>query len=313
MATHPGTSSGTVEVNGAQLYDEGRGRGRLLGQMSLGGLAAGMEDKVSTMNEDVLLHEVKGQGEPLVLVPGGLSGWLSWIPFAERLAKDRTVVRVQLRSVELAEAGQPYPAGYGTLTEREVLRATVDQLGLDRFDLAGWSYGGHVALAFTLEYPERVRTLTVIEPPAVWILRETGHAADALRQSEAYDRSVSGREVTIDDLKAFLVRAGLGRPGDDFESLPSWPIWVRNRQVLSTNGTIWDYTDSLDRLRALDVPVLGVKGTETTEDLAAIVDDLVANVPHGTLLELPGGHACHIQNVDRFLEELTRHTAAVPS
>ena len=31
------------------------------------------------MNQRVLLHEVKGQGEPIVLVPGGLSGWLSWI------------------------------------------------------------------------------------------------------------------------------------------------------------------------------------------------------------------------------------------
>ena len=40
----------------------------------------------------------------------------------------------------------------------------------------------------------------------------------------------------------------------------------------------------------LDVPVLGVKGTETTEDLAAIVDELVATVPRGRLLELPGNH-----------------------
>ena len=94
--------------------------------------------------------------------------------------------------------------------------------------------------------------------------------------------------------------------------MPSWPIWVRNRQVISVNGTIWDYADSLDRLRTLDMPVLGVKGTETTEDLATIVDDLVATVPHGRVLELPGGHACHIQNRDRFLAELTRHTAGVP-
>jgi pimeloyl-ACP methyl ester carboxylesterase len=260
------------------------------------------------MSQDVLLHEVKGQGEPIVLVPGGVSGWRSWIPHAERLATKRMVVRVQLRSVELAEAGQPHPPDYGTITEREALHATVNKLGLDRFDLAGWSYGGHVALAFTLEYSHRVRSLTVIEPSAMWILRETGHAAGSLARSEAYDRSVSGKEITVDDLKAFLVRAGFGQPGDDFESHPSWPIWVHNRQVLSTNGTIWDYTDSLDRLHALDVPVLGVKGTQTTEDLAATVDDLIAHVPHGRLLELPGGHACHIQNIDRFLEELQRHT-----
>lgn len=265
------------------------------------------------MEPSALLHEVAGTGEPIVLVPGGLSGWLSWVPFVAPLAKDRRVVRVQLRSVELAEAGTPYPPDYGTLTEREGLRATVDQLGLDRFDLVGWSYGGHVSLAFALQYPQRVRTLTVIEPPAVWVLRETGHAPGALGQSEAFDRSTAGREITVEDLKGFLVRAGLAKPGDDVESLPSWPVWVRNRQVVSVNGTIWDYADSLDRLRALAVPLLAVKGTETTEDLAAIVDDLAATAPHGRVLVLPGGHACHLQNMDRFLAELARHIAGVPA
>jgi hypothetical protein len=57
----------------------------------------------------MLLHEIKGQGEPIVLVPGGLSGWLSWIPHAERLSARRKVIRVQLRSIELAEAGKPFP------------------------------------------------------------------------------------------------------------------------------------------------------------------------------------------------------------
>jgi pimeloyl-ACP methyl ester carboxylesterase len=262
------------------------------------------------MSQKSLLHEVRGQGEPIVLVPGGLSGWLSWIPHAERLSKERMVVRVQLRSVELAEAGEPFPADYGILTEREALRTTVDELGLESFDLAGWSHGGLVSLAFALEYPERVRTLTLIEPGAFWILRETGHASDALAGAEADDRSLSGREITIRDLEDLLVRAGLGQPGDDFESLPGWPVWVRNRQVLSIFGTLWDYTDSLGRLRALEIPVLAVKGTDTTELEAAVVDDLAATVPRGRLLELPGGHACHIENIDRFLAELAGHTAA---
>lgn len=269
------------------------------------------DEREVTVEPSPLLYDVKGQGDPIVLMPGGLTGWRSWVPFVEPLAKDRRVVRLQLRSVELAEAGQPHPADYGTLTEREGLRAAVDELGLDRFDLVGWSYGAHCSLAFTLEYPDRVRTLTVIEPPAVWILRETGHAREALGRSEAYDRSVNGKQLTVDDLKGFLLRAGLAKPGDDVEALPGWPLWVRNRQAVSINGTIWDYADSLDRLRALGVPVLAVKGTNTTEDLTAIVDDLVAMVPRGRVLELPGDHACHLQNPERFLEEVARHIAGV--
>ena len=56
--------------------------------------------------------------------------------------------------------------------------------------------------------------------------------------------------------------------------------------------------------------VLAVKGTQTTEVLATIVDDLAA-VPHVELLELPGWHACHIENIDSFLEELTRHAVTM--
>jgi pimeloyl-ACP methyl ester carboxylesterase len=274
-----------------------------------------VEGDVSTIEPDKrvhaeaepLLHEVTGGGPPIVLVPGGLSGWLSWIPFVQPLAQDRLVVRVQLRSVELAEAGRPYPADYGTVTEREALRATLDQLGLDQFDLVGWSYGGHVALSFALQYPRRVRTLTVIEPAASWILREAGCDSRTLERLEALDRSFEGKDVTIGDLKSFLVHAGLGGPDDAFESMTSWPVWVRNRQVLTSIGTIWDYADSLDRLRALEVPVLAVKGTEATEPDAAIVAELVAAVRHGRLLTLPGGHASHLENADRFLAELTRH------
>jgi hypothetical protein len=50
---------------------------------------------------------------------------VSWVPSVEPLAKDRRVIRVQPRSVELAEAGTPFPPDYGTLTEREALRGGV--------------------------------------------------------------------------------------------------------------------------------------------------------------------------------------------
>ena len=261
------------------------------------------------MEPSRLLYEVKGEGHPIVLLPGGLTGWLSWIPFVDPLAHEHRVVRVQLRSVALAEAGRGIPEDYSTLTERESVRAIVDELGLARFDLVGWSFGGHVALAFALEYPDRVRTLTVIEPAAEWILRETGQAAEAVARAEALDRSFADREITADDLKRFLVRVGFGRPGDDFESRAQWPSWLAHRQALSVGRAVWDYNDSLDRLRRLDVPILAVKSTATTEDLETIVDDIAALAPQARLLVLPGDHACHLENPERFLAELAAHTA----
>lgn len=256
-----------------------------------------------------LLHEVTGSGDPIVLMPGGLSGWIQWIDHAKRLAERHTVVRVQLRSVEMVEGGEPFPGDYTFAQERDGLLATVNALGLDRFDLVGWSSGGGAALAFAMKHPHRVRTLTLIEPAAMWILREAGHMTGDFRRLEAVDHSLAEREVTIDDLKAFLVNAGLGSASTTFEAHPRWPIWVRNRQALASNYAEWQHQESLADLRHLRVPILMVKGMETAGFLGAIVDDIVANAQHVTLLELPGGHACFLEHPDRFAEALEAHIA----
>lgn len=264
-------------------------------------------------NSRTLLHEVTGSGAPIVLVPGILTGWASWKDHAERLAERHAVVRVQPRSVELAEAGEPIPPDYSITMERDALLATVNALGLDRFDLAGWSLGGGISLAFALEHPGRVRTLTLIEPESPWVLRATGHAAEALARSAAFDHDFAQRAtITVDDLKAFLVRAGLGGPNTNFESHPRWPLMVRNRQSLSTIGAISSFADTLDRLRALDVPILAVHGSDSTETDIATTEDIAALARNTTLLELPGDHACHLQNSDRFITALETHIGVTP-
>ena len=86
-----------------------------------------------------LQTDVKGEGPPLVLVGGGLTGWLSWVPHQERLASTRQVVRVQLLSVQYGLEDQPLPPRYGLKTESDALAGSIAQLGLGGpVDLAEW-------------------------------------------------------------------------------------------------------------------------------------------------------------------------------
>src|SRR2546426_657883 len=122
-----------------------------------------------------LQTDVKGDGPALVLVGGGLTGWLSWLPHQERLALTRTVIRVQPLSVQYGLENRPLPPGYGTRFESEALAASIEALGLSRrIDLVAWSYGAAITLDYSLDHPDRVRTLTLIEPPAFWVLDATG-------------------------------------------------------------------------------------------------------------------------------------------
>ena len=96
------------------------------------------------MEPKVLLYDAKGDGEPIVLVPGGLTGWLSWIPHQDRLAGRYRAIRVQPIHNELGSAGVPGDPGYTAETEREALRLTLDELDLERPHIVGWSGGGAV-------------------------------------------------------------------------------------------------------------------------------------------------------------------------
>src|ERR1700744_1221247 len=72
------------------------------------------------------------------------------------------------RAVDLRGFGDtaPEPVG-GTRGLRDFaddLAATVEALGLDRVHLVGWSMGGGVVLQYLTDQPDRVASLTLVDP-----------------------------------------------------------------------------------------------------------------------------------------------------
>jgi pimeloyl-ACP methyl ester carboxylesterase len=60
----------------------------------------------------VLEHDGTGSGDPpFVLLPGGLTGWDSWLPLIPALAEQRRVVRVQPITNAEGIAGAVGPQG----------------------------------------------------------------------------------------------------------------------------------------------------------------------------------------------------------
>ena len=264
----------------------------------------GARQATEAVEPRVLHYAVDGEGEPVVLVPGGLTGWLSWIPHAERLAETRKPIRVQPIHNELGSAGQLGEAGYTWETERESFRLTLDELELERADLAGWSGGGRALVEFTLAYPERVRTLTLVEPAAYSFLDDD---PDVERLNDFMD-GLAGKEVTEEDLAQFLHLAGFVTRVEDARDHPGWSGWLGHRMTLSWQPRQLSYLPrSVDELEGTFCPVLIVKGSSTAPWLSRVADLLAVRIPNAELLELPGDHACHIQSMDAFLEGMERH------
>lgn len=263
------------------------------------------------MKPRVLQHEITGEGEPIVLVPGGLTGWLSWIPHAERLSATRRVIRVQPIHNELGSAGRPGDPAYGAETEREALRMTLDHLGIATADFAGWSGGGRALLEFALAYPERVRTLTLVEPAANWVLEQLWRSDPEVDRINTFIHGLAGTEITEDDLAAFLEIAGFVKSADDARSNPGWDRWVHHRMALSWQSKELDRSGrSVEELASIDTPVLLVKGTVTGDWEKRVVDEIGRRIPRARVVELEGDHASHIQSIDAFLAELESHLRA---
>ena len=249
-----------------------------------------------------------GEGRPLVLVGGGLTGWLSWVPIQERLASSRRVARAQPLNVQLGLDGRPLPPDYSVKLESRALAAGLDDANLkEAVDLVAWSYGALVTLDFALDHPERVRTLTLIEPPAFWVLEATKQMDDESRRQrddlKTLHEEMRG-DVSEEQLERFLIQAGFGGPGMSPRAMPPWPGWVKHRRSLLQGPAVFAHMDRVERLRGFQRPVLLFKGTGSTHAFHRIIDVLGTTLPNARVVELPGGHGPQLTATDEFLRVL---------
>ena len=235
--------------------------------------------------------EIGGDGSPLLLLHGFGGSTFSWRRVSEGLAGLRRVVAIDLNGFGWTE--RPHdPEAYTLAGQERLVLGVADRLGLPRFDLAGHSYGGGLALFLAARHPERVRSLILVDAamPAYGTLRRSelfANRAVARFWAKSFAltrrRVRSGlRESYADDAKvdAGLVRAYLERlrvegAGDAFYGL-SRPT-----------GAAPDQVD----LAAIRQPTLLVWGGADALIAAAVGRKSAGVIPSAQFVEIPGcGH-----------------------
>ena len=113
----------------------------------------------ATFQSDIqFYYEEHGHGEPLVLIPGLSAGLWIWFKQTAPLSRQLRVITFDPRGIGRS------PAGAEPLTIRllaDDVAALLRGLGLLRAHILGASFGGFVAQAFALAYPEMTRTLSL--------------------------------------------------------------------------------------------------------------------------------------------------------
>lgn len=100
-------------------------------------------------------YSVSGKGTPIVFIPG-LSGTKDNLSAYQKLKENFKCISYNLRG--LADDGNKL-ADYGIEQLSSDLDALFTKLNLGKAILVGNSYGGTIALQFTLDHPEKVKAL----------------------------------------------------------------------------------------------------------------------------------------------------------
>ena len=261
-------------------------------------VAAAQSPSTSSRARTVVL----GNGSPVVLVGGGLLGADGWGGIPAVLSRTHRVVNVQSLAVEYGLENRPLPASYSLMTEVEALRAALDSLGVERADVIGMSHGGVTALLFSLGNQHRVRTLTLIEPPAFWMLPNHGHDDPGARAMQQFVGSLRGATITDLHVERFRCLLGDCAGGRSPRQAPQWDQWVKYRNSLRALHTIGDYDDDPAKLRTLSVPTLIIHGASTVPFHRSINNALLRALPNSTSFELAGGHNSPAASSDYFVD-----------
>lgn len=161
-----------------------------------------------------MYYEVHGEGEPLVLLHGGVGAIEMFGEVLPALAENRRAIAVDLQA-HGRTADVERPLTYEAMADD--VAALIEHLGLEQADVMGYSVGGGIALQTAVRHPGVVRKLVVVSAPVKregWhpeILAGMDHtgpeAAEPMKQTPMYEL-YSAVAPRPDDWPVLLAKLG---------------------------------------------------------------------------------------------------------
>ena len=195
-----------------------------------------------------IYYEIRGSGQPLVLLPGGFMTVEAMGELVPQLATTRRVIGVELQG-----------HGHTADTERALrfelmaddIAALIRHLGLEQADLFGFSLGGGVGLQTAIRHPEVVRKLVL--------------ASTAFKRDGWYPEVLAGMaSISVDTFAGTPIHDAYLQTSPRPEA---WPVFVaKMRHLLSED---YDWTEGV---AALTIPTLILVGDADGLRLAHAVE-----------------------------------------
>ena len=262
-----------------------------------------------------LEYETAGTGEPLVLIHGGIIGDASAPLLREASLTGRYQVTNYHRRGFLGSSSAPRP--FSIAGQAADALAVIGKVAGGRAHVAGYSFGGPVAVQLIMDAPEAVHSLAILEMG----LNVPSAAAFAAQTAPA--RALYGSGDKSGTVDAFLsARIGSGYRASINRTLaPGWfdAAVADLDTAFEVEGPAlaqWQFTPEM--AQRITQPVLAVLGADSnllSRESDALLRQLV---PHAEPFVLQGAsHGLHLQNPGGMAEVLAaflaRHPMSLPA
>jgi pimeloyl-ACP methyl ester carboxylesterase len=255
------------------------------------------------------------EGDPVLLLHGLMNNARYWEHVAGLLRPDYTVYAPDLRGHGETEHA---PGGYLVWAFMMDLKALIQELDLEAFDLVAHSIGSRIAMAYARDHSHRLKHLVLAdmgpqmaEQGARGIRRSTGEArgapgfpteSEALQhfatqypgQPEEFLRRQLAASLVLDDQSGNLSFRFDPRIND-----------ATGRAALVEIPFLWE------SLEHITCPVLVIRGEKSKVLSREIADEMVSRLPNGRFVEIPdSGHQIPLHQPGAFVSTVREFLAS---
>ena len=243
-------------------------------------------------------YEVQGEGDPLVLVHGSTGSGAHWASVVPGL-----VDRFRVVLPDYAGGGATTDGG-GPLEVDDLaaqVLAVADDVGAERFGLAGWSLGAVVAATAAATAPERVTALTLV---CGWAASDARmrFTFDLWRRLLTTDRELFARYTFADGASGSLFEL----LGEGVESLIA-PTAAGFAPGSERHAELDGRVDIAARVGAITAPTLVVGGVDDRWVPISHSRSLAADIAGARLVELDCGHLVLAERATELTALLREH------
>lgn len=273
--------------------------------MAAAGGAVAAETRSVQVGPDRIAYRALGNGDPILLVNRFRGTLDTWDPaFLDALARQHTVILFDLPGIGYSEGRQPESMEQGIATIDGVANA----LGLQKFDLLGWSWGGLLAQAYLIDRPARVdRVVLLATNPAgknaiplqpAFLERALKPINDLADEEVLFFEPASAfsRERARESHERIRIRP------DVDARIPSRPAQFE-RYFKAAGAFHEDATGRREKLTQVELPILVIAGDHDTSTAGQNWFPLIGRMRNATFVFYSQtGHAPHHQYPDEVAD-----------